>query len=148
LPESSVVGIDLIDEAVTLAQRNAKKNQLNNVIFKQSSWFDALDDTDAFDFIVSNPPYIDPDDEHLSQGDVRFEPKSALIADNHGLADIEHIINVAPRFMKINAYLVFEHGYDQAEAVQNRLSQASFDCVESFQDLGGNDRVTIGRWYQ
>lgn len=146
-PESNVVGVDLINDAVELAKRNAEKNQLNNVMFKQSSWFDALQSNELFDFIVSNPPYIDPDDEHLSQGDVRFEPKSALVAENHGLADIEHIINVAPRFMKNNAYLVFEHGYDQAETVRNNLNQAGFCCVESFRDLGGNDRVTIGRWY-
>ena len=148
LPESSVVGIDLIDGAVLLAQRNAKKSQLNNVVFKQSSWFDALEGTELFDFIVSNPPYIDPDDEHLSRGDVRFEPKSALVAGNHGLADIEHIIKTAPRFMKKNAYLVFEHGYDQAEAVRDRLNCVGFDQIESFQDLGNNDRVTVGRWCQ
>lgn len=148
LPESRFVGVDLIDEAVALAQRNAKKNQLDNVVFKQSSWFDVLEEAELFDFIVSNPPYIDSDDKHLFQGDVRFEPKSALVAENRGLADIKHIIKAAPRFMKENAYLVFEHGYDQAEAVRNSLNQAGFDCVESFQDLGSNDRVTIGRWHQ
>jgi len=132
LPESSIIGIDLIDDAVALAQRNAKNNQLNNVMFKQSSWFDALENTELFDFIVSNPPYIDPDDEHLSQGDVRFEPKSALVAENHGLADIECIIKMAPCFMKRDAYLVFEHGHDQAEVIRNSLRQAGFDRVESF----------------
>ena len=147
LPESQVLGVDLVQDAVLLAQGNAKKNQVNNVAFKQSSWFDALKDNEQFDLIVSNPPYIDPDDEHLSQGDVRFEPKSALVADHHGLADIEHIIKESPRFMKLDAYLVFEHGYDQAEAVRHLLIQAGFDSVESFQDLGGNDRVTIGRWH-
>ncbi|MEP3348348.1 MAG: peptide chain release factor N(5)-glutamine methyltransferase [Marinomonas sp.] len=147
LPESQVIGVDLVLDAVSLAQGNAKKNQVNNVAFKQSCWFDALKDNEQFDLIVSNPPYIDPDDEHLSQGDVRFEPKSALVADHHGLADIERIIKESPRFMKLDAYLVFEHGYDQAEAVRHLLTQAGFDSVESFQDLGGNDRVTIGRWH-
>ncbi|MEP0074245.1 MAG: peptide chain release factor N(5)-glutamine methyltransferase [Marinomonas sp.] len=147
LAESQVLGVDLVQDAVSLAQDNAKKNQVNNVAFKQSSWFDALKDNEQFDLIVSNPPYIDPDDEHLSQGDVRFEPKSALVADHHGLADIEHIIKESPRFMKLDAYLVFEHGYDQAEAVRCLFIRAGFDSVESFQDLGGNDRVTIGRWH-
>ncbi|MEO9275651.1 peptide chain release factor N(5)-glutamine methyltransferase [Marinomonas sp. 5E14-1] len=147
LPESQVLGVDLVQDAVLLAQGNAKKNQVNNVVFKKSSWFDALKDHEQFDLIVSNPPYIDPDDEHLSQGDVRFEPKSALVADHHGLADIEHIIKESPRFMTRDAYLVFEHGYDQAEAVRCLFMQAGFDSVESFQDLGGNDRVTIGRWH-
>lgn len=143
-PKSTIMGVDLVAEAVTLAKRNAERNQLSNATFLQSSWFEALEG-ELFDLIVSNPPYIDPDDEHLSQGDVRFEPKSALVADNHGMADIEHIIQVAPRFMKQGAYLMFEHGYDQAIAVQKCFLEAGFIAVESFQDLGGNDRVTIGR---
>ncbi|MBJ7538290.1 peptide chain release factor N(5)-glutamine methyltransferase [Marinomonas transparens] len=145
-PQSTVVGVDLVEGAVALAQRNAQKNQIQNVSFKQGSWFDALQSEDAFDLIVSNPPYIDPEDEHLSQGDVRFEPKSALVADNHGLADIEYIIQQAPSFMKAKAYLVFEHGYDQARAVRELFAQAGFEQVASFQDLAGNDRVTIGQW--
>lgn len=143
-PRSTVVGVDLVEESVALAKRNAIRNQLSNATFIQSSWFEALEGN-LFDLIVSNPPYIDPDDEHLSQGDVRFEPKSALVADNHGMADIEYIIQVAPRFMKQGAYLMFEHGYDQAIAVQKCFVEAGFIAVESFQDLGGNDRVTIGR---
>ncbi|UTW00435.1 peptide chain release factor N(5)-glutamine methyltransferase [Marinomonas rhizomae] len=143
-PRSTVVGVDLVEESVALAKRNAIRNQLSNATFIQSSWFEALEGN-LFDLIVSNPPYIDPDDEHLSQGDVRFEPKSALVADNHGMADIEYIIQVAPRFMKQGAYLMFEHGYDQAIAVQTCFVEAGFIAVESFQDLGGNDRVTIGR---
>lgn len=146
LPQSTVVGVDLIDEAVALAKRNAIRNRLDNATFLQSSWFDALDACEPFNLIVSNPPYIDPDDEHLSQGDVRFEPKSALVADNHGMADIEHIINIASNFMAPDAYLMFEHGYDQASYVQACLIEAGFVAVESFQDLGGNDRVTIGQY--
>lgn len=144
-PKSTVVGVDLVEEAVALARRNALRNQLSNVAFIQSCWFDALEGWEPFDLIVSNPPYIDPDDEHLSQGDVRFEPKSALVADNHGLADIEYIIQAAPRFLRQNAYLMFEHGYDQAAAVRKCLLEEGFVAVESFQDLGGNDRVTIGQ---
>ena len=145
-PKSTVVGVDLVEEAVALAKRNALRNKLSNVDFLQSSWFDALEGCEPFDLIVSNPPYIDPDDEHLSQGDVRFEPKSALVADNHGMADIEHIIQIAPNFMMPNAYLMFEHGYEQAAAVRKCLIDAGFSAVESFQDLGGNDRVTIGQY--
>jgi release factor glutamine methyltransferase len=145
-PKSTVIGVDLVEEAVALAKRNALRNRLSNVTFMQSSWFDTLEGCDPFDLIVSNPPYIDPDDEHLSQGDVRFEPKSALVADNHGMADIEYIIQTAPDFMTPDAYLMFEHGYDQAAAVRECLIEAGFAVVESFQDLGGNDRVTIGQY--
>lgn len=145
-PKAAVVGVDLIEEAVELAKRNALRNKIDNVAFMQSRWFDALENCEPFDLIVSNPPYIDPNDVHLSQGDVRFEPKSALVADNHGMADIEHIIQSAQRFMKHNAYLMFEHGYDQAAAVREALKAAGFVGVESFQDLGQNDRVTIGQY--
>ncbi|NLQ19022.1 peptide chain release factor N(5)-glutamine methyltransferase [Marinomonas sp. M1K-6] len=146
LPKSTVVGVDLVDDAVALAKRNALRHQLGNASFVQSSWFAALAGCEPFDLIVSNPPYIDPDDEHLSLGDVRFEPKSALVAENHGMADIEHIICLAPNYMAPNAYLMFEHGYDQAAAVRASLSEAGFVAVESFQDFGGNDRVTIGQY--
>lgn len=146
LPRSTVVGVDLVNDAVALAKRNALRNQLGNVTFVQSSWFTALAGCEPFDLIVSNPPYIDPDDEHLSQGDVRFEPKSALVAENHGMADIEHIIHLAPNYMAPDAYLMFEHGYDQAAAVRASLSEAGFVAIESFQDFGGNDRVTIGQY--
>ncbi|WP_321160330.1 peptide chain release factor N(5)-glutamine methyltransferase [Marinomonas rhodophyticola] len=146
LPNANVVGVDLIEDAVALAKRNASRNHISNVRFVQSSWFDVLDTSESFDLIVSNPPYIDSNDEHLSQGDVRFEPKSALVADKQGMADIEHIIQQAPDYMAPNAYLVFEHGYDQALAVQQRLREAGFVSIKSFQDLGGNDRVTIGQY--
>jgi release factor glutamine methyltransferase len=146
LPQSTVIGVDLIEEAVALAKRNALRNRLTNVVFLQSSWFEALEDAEPFDLIVSNPPYIDPDDKHLSQGDVRFEPKSALVAEKQGMADIEHIIQRASNYMAPNAYLVFEHGYDQAAAVRACLKKANFVAIESFQDLGGNDRVTIGQY--
>ncbi|MCV2403716.1 peptide chain release factor N(5)-glutamine methyltransferase [Marinomonas sp. C2222] len=148
LPRSQVLGIDLMEDAVALAKRNAIKNQIANAEFMQSSWFDSIEAGREFDVIVSNPPYIDPEDAHLSQGDVRFEPKTALIADNKGLADIEHILLNAPDYLKPNGYLIFEHGYDQAAAVQKRFREVGFVKVESFQDIGGNDRVTLGVWKQ
>lgn len=144
-PCAQVVGVDLVDEAVALAKRNAKKNQLA-VEFLQSSWFDAFGSNDVFDLIVSNPPYIDPEDKHLVEGDVRFEPKSALVSENHGLADIEHIIATASGFMTSGAYLMLEHGYDQSGAVQQLFHARGYLEVTTHQDLGGNDRVTLGRW--
>ncbi|WP_133011686.1 peptide chain release factor N(5)-glutamine methyltransferase [Marinomonas flavescens] len=142
-PSSTVIGVDLIDDAVALAKRNAVINQLD-VEFIQSSWFDQLDSEKTFDLIVSNPPYIDPDDMHLSQGDVRFEPKSALVSEQHGLADILHIINTAPMYLSKDAFLVFEHGYDQGEAVRQAFLEKNYTKVETYQDLGGNDRITQG----
>jgi len=142
--DSEVLGVDLIADAVALAKRNAASHQISNARFVQSRWFEQLAESSKFDLIVSNPPYIDPEDHHLSEGDVRFEPKTALVAENHGLADIEHIIEQAPTFLKAGGHLMFEHGYDQARAVRGLLIDAGFSDVQSVQDFGGNDRVTMG----
>ncbi|KZN12294.1 peptide chain release factor N(5)-glutamine methyltransferase [Marinomonas sp. TW1] len=142
--DSDVLGVDLIADAVALAKRNAASHHISNARFVQSRWFEQLSESSKFDLIVSNPPYIDPEDHHLSVGDVRFEPKTALVAENHGLADIEHIIEQAPAFLKQDGHLMFEHGYDQAEAVRSLLMAAGFHDVQSVQDFGGNDRVTMG----
>ena len=99
----------------------------------------------SFDLIVSNPPYIDAQDPHLEQGDVRFEPRSALVADNHGLADIEKIISDCPAYLTTNGWLLFEHGYNQAEAVRDLLLQSGFEKVFTEQDLAGQDRITGGQ---
>src|SRR4051812_20215987 len=113
------VGVDRELAAVELAEKNRVYLDLQNVKIQQSDWFSALANETAFDVIVSNPPYIDPNDEHLSEGDVRFEPLSALVADNKGLADLEFIIAQAPHYLMSSGWLLVEHGYDQGEAVRN-----------------------------
>ncbi|WP_417553327.1 peptide chain release factor N(5)-glutamine methyltransferase [Marinomonas fungiae] len=144
-PASSVIGVDYQTEAVALAQRNAMRNNIANASFLQSDWFLALADEAPFDLIISNPPYIDPEDEHLSQGDVRFEPLTALIAEEHGLADIRHISEQAKYYLAPKGWLMFEHGYDQGQTVRDLLQEKGFVEVATYQDLGGNDRVTVGR---
>ena len=131
--------------AVELAEKNRAHLNLNNVKILQSDWFSALANEPAFDIIVSNPPYIDPTDEHLSEGDVRFEPLSALIADNNGLADLEFIIAHAPPYLTVNGWLLVEHGYDQGSAVRDLFTANHFDDINTFRDFGGNERVTLGR---
>ena len=144
-PASQVIGVDYQVEAVQLAERNAQRNSISNVEFRQSDWFSALIDEAPFDLIVSNPPYIDPEDEHLSRGDVRFEPLTALIAEDHGLADIRNIIKQAVSYLSPLGWLMFEHGYDQGESVRKLFNEHGFVEIATYQDLGGNDRVTIGR---
>jgi release factor glutamine methyltransferase len=140
-----VQGIDLIPQAVELALKNAQLNKLEHVHFFQSSWFENVEG--QFDLIVSNPPYIDPDDEHLDQGDVRFEPKSALIAENKGLADLELIADQARNYLVEGGRLLMEHGYDQQEAVQQLLKQLGYQQVSTRIDLGGNPRITGGQFF-
>lgn len=140
-----VTGVDRIAEAVALAERNRLRLKLNNAEFRQSSWFDGLAG-EHFDLILSNPPYIAADDRHLGEGDVRFEPLSALVAGVDGLDDIRQIIAQAPRHLQADGWLLLEHGYDQAEAVRELLAAAGFTAVDSRRDLGGHQRISLGRW--
>ena len=139
------VGVDRELAAVELAEKNRVYLDLQNVKIQQSDWFSALANETAFDVIVSNPPYIDPNDEHLSEGDVRFEPLSALVADNKGLADLEFIIAQAPHYLMSSGWLLVEHGYDQGEAVRDLFAANYFDNINTFRDFGRNERVTIGQ---
>lgn len=153
-PHWQMTASDMNADAVALAKHNAKQLALA-VDVQQGSWYQALSSktienssgaTPRFDLIVSNPPYIDPSDIHLNQGDVRFEPRSALVAEHHGLADIEHIIEHAPPYLNANGWLLLEHGYDQAEAVCALLKARGFTQVSNRLDLGGNPRISGGCW--
>lgn len=143
-PQWQLVGVDKSADAVALAQQNRDQLNFGHVEIKQSDWFSAIP-AQQFDVIVSNPPYIDPQDPHLQQGDVRFEPRSALIADNQGLADIELIIQHSWNYLCEQGWLLLEHGYDQGQAVRDLLIARGFAQVETRTDLGGNERVTLGR---
>lgn len=144
-PLAQVVGVDFIEEAILLAEKNRARLRLTNVEFMQSNWFSHLIDQ-QFNIIVSNPPYIANDDPHLVEGDVRFEPKSALISGKDGLDDIRKIIQQAPDYLLENGWLFFEHGYQQAKAVQQLLAERGFINISTFYDLGYNERVTGGQW--
>lgn len=143
MPRWQMHAVDLQQPAVELACRNRDRHGLR-VDIRQSSWFEALSGL-KFDLIVSNPPYIEADDPHLSQGDVRFEPLSALVADNNGLADIEHIIEKGRDFLNDGGTMVLEHGFEQAGAVRQLFEQYGYQQVGSGKDLAGKDRFSFGR---
>lgn len=143
-PDAEVVAVDASDEALIVATDNAQRLRTNNVRFLQSDWFSALPE-ERFDLIASNPPYIESNDIHLSQGDVCFEPLSALASGKDGLDDIRRIIAGAKAHLKPCGWLMFEHGYNQAARVRLLLQQAEFCDVTSVRDLSGTERVTIGR---
>ena len=138
-----IIGVDLMLDVVALAQSNAERNKLN-VQFLQSRWFENI--TGQFDLIVSNPPYIDAQDEHLRQGDVRFEPLSALVANDAGYADLRHIIELAPSYLNSNGVLLLEHGWQQGEKVRSIFQENHWEMVETVRDYGDNERVTLGFW--
>ena len=140
-----VVAVDLSSEALKVAQHNAVSNNVANVDFVQSSWYQALptNDEPQFDVIVSNPPYIDETDEHLAH--LTAEPISALSAPNQGLADIEHIVQQATKYLCTGGLLAIEHGYDQGDVVRQLFLDSGFESVHTVKDYGGNDRVTLGQ---
>lgn len=143
-PTCEITGVDRIPGAVDLARHNAKKLGLTNVSFEQSNWFSSLNDQ-RFTMIISNPPYIDAADAHLNEGDVRFEPASALVAAGGGLADIRHIAANAGQHLLPEGWLLLEHGWQQGADVRQILRDNDFCAVETRQDYGGNDRVTLGK---
>ena len=143
-PQWTVIGVDRIESAVALAQSNQQQLQLANVQFLPSHWFSALTDQ-RYDLILSNPPYIADNDPHLEQGDLRFEPLSALVSGTDGLDDLRLIIAQAPAYLTANGWLLLEHGFDQACAVRELLQRAGFIEVSSRCDLGGHERISLGR---
>jgi len=143
-PAWQVTGVDRVADAVALAERNRLRLQLDNASFLHSHWFSALAGQ-RFALILSNPPYIRADDQHLAQGDVRFEPSSALVAGCDGLDDIRAIIQAAPAHLLPGGWLLLEHGFDQAEAVRALLAAGGFAEVHSRRDLAGHERISLGR---
>ncbi|GAA3922726.1 peptide chain release factor N(5)-glutamine methyltransferase [Litoribacillus peritrichatus] len=145
-PQWSVVACDRVSEAVQLARENAEALGLQRVTVVESDWFSALGQA-SFDLIVSNPPYIPASDPHLSEGDVVFEPSSALVSGEDGLQDIRKIVSESRRHLAEQGCLIIEHGYDQAEAVQAIFTAQGFVKVASGKDYGSQDRFTFGWVY-
>ena len=142
-PKSNVIGVDASAEALAVAIENAQHLNLTNVRFIESNWFSNLAGQ-KFEVIVSNPPYIAEGDCHLTQGDLRFEPRSALVSGVDGLDDIRRIVQDAPNYLKPNGWLMLEHGYDQAQSVASLLKEHGFGQIDHTQDLAGTLRVTFG----
>lgn len=142
-PKTQVTAVDASESALKIAQENAELLGITNITFVQSNWFAELNNQ-TFDFIVSNPPYIEENDPHLNQGDLRFEPRTALASGIDGLDDIRMIIKHAPNHLNAHGWLMLEHGYNQAQSVANLLLQAEFTQIKHVQDLAGVQRVTLG----
>ncbi|MEE4676775.1 peptide chain release factor N(5)-glutamine methyltransferase [Pseudomonas alliivorans] len=138
-----ITAVDRVPEAVELAERNRQRLQLDNAVVMNSHWFSALKGR-QFDLIISNPPYIAETDPHLSAGDVRFEPSSALTAGPDGLDDLRTIIRQAPDHLSPGGWLLLEHGYDQGSAVRELLIRSGFERIQTRRDLGEHERITFG----
>ena len=142
-PEWRCLGLDFQADAVSLARSNAEKFGFTNVEFIESDWFSAVP-KQRFPVIVSNPPYICDDDPHLAQGDVRYEPLSALTSGSDGLNDIRKILTQMTSYLLPDGVLLMEHGYHQGEQVQALFRDAGLSKVETLRDYGNRDRFTVG----
>lgn len=140
-PHCQIVATDISENAITVARQNAHQLGLSNIEFLQGDWFKPLADT-RFDLIVSNPPYVHQTDPHLDEGDVRFEPKAALVSGVEGLDAISAIVAQAPTFLAEGGWLVLEHGYDQAEAVKDLFQSAGFSHCAMYRDLNDQPRIS------
>ncbi|MGF6574615.1 release factor glutamine methyltransferase [Paraburkholderia sp. GAS333] len=149
-PDAQVWALDRSAEALAVATRNAvrlldAKRPGSAVALSRSDWYDSLDPALRFDVIVSNPPYIADGDPHLSEGDLRFEPRGALTDEADGLSAIRKIVAGATARLAANGVLWIEHGYDQAKAVRELLTAQCFAQVRSERDLAGIERISGGR---
>lgn len=148
-PDMDILALDVSHDALEVARQNAHRHLASTppagFSLLQSDWYDALGKR-TFDVIVSNPPYIEKEDAHLSQGDLRFEPVDALTDHADGLSALRTIIAGAPQHLQPGGYLFMEHGYDQAAAVRELLTQRGFTQVTSHLDLSGIERVTSGQY--
>ena len=143
LPQASITATDISQPALEIARRNADTHKIKNIRFIHSNWFSAIDQ--QYDVIISNPPYISFDDPHLKQGDVRYEPKLALVSGLNGLCDLTTISKNAVSHLKADGWLLLEHGFEQGEAVRRLLEKQAFRHIATLQDYNELDRVTIGQ---
>ncbi len=142
MPLWHIEAIDYSKEAVSLAKLNARQLGLSQVKIFQSDWFSHVNVTNKFELIVSNPPYIDEFDDNLVHGDVRFEPKSALVANEQGLADIKCIARESRNYLAKKGKLFFEHGFQQGAHVRNILSALGYQGIQTVKDLNEHERIT------
>jgi len=156
-PQCKIFATDQSTAALTVAQDNARHLGIKNISFTQGDWFEAISAQrerqgeeqqieQRFEMIVSNPPYIHPDDQHLGQGDLRYEPVQALCSKPDGLADIQAIAEAAREHLISPGWLILEHGYDQGSLVKKTLETLGYSQVSIMEDLAKNERLTIGKW--
>ncbi len=143
-PLVQVMGADFKPSITALAEHNRERNQVSNCQFVTSDWFSAIPHQ-LFDVIVSNPPYVETSSDYLQQGDLRFEPLSALTSGTDGLEDIKHIITNAKNFLVNGGWLMLEHGFNQRQPIHQLMVDAGYVQVECVKDYAGLDRITIAQ---
>ncbi|MBC8520191.1 MAG: peptide chain release factor N(5)-glutamine methyltransferase [Gammaproteobacteria bacterium] len=141
----TITATDQSAATLAVARENGHSHHLKNIKFLQGSWFEPLDSIDQrYDLILSNPPYIASSDPHLEQGDLRYEPDSALISGDSGMDDLNHLVNNARGYLLPDGILMVEHGYDQGKKVRSLFQHNNFSGVTTLHDLAGLERITYG----
>ena len=144
-PNWNIIATDKSESALQVAEENREKYQLENIKLIHSDWFTNIDPQISFDLIISNPPYIAEKDPHLAQGDVRFEPITALSSGPDGLDDIRQIAKSARCFLTEYGWLIVEHGYDQGDSVKALFEEQGYQTIQQGMDLNGHTRATYGQ---
>lgn len=144
-PQWKILAADISKPALCVAKKNIERHQTNNITLIQSNWFQAISNQ-TFDLIISNPPYLAEHDPHQHQGDLRFEPKQALVSGQDGLDDIKKIIKASRNYLVPGGLLLLEHGYNQANDVTKYFIREEYHQVRSWQDTAGLDRVSAGSY--
>jgi len=144
-PDCNIVATDISASALVVAKNNFKRLKLTNIHTHQGAWCEALPQKQAFNLIISNPPYIPESDPHLAQGDLPWEPRNALASGTDGLDDIRCIIEQSPTYLTSGGWLLLEHGYDQGLEVRHLLQTQGYKQVCTHQDLAGHDRISKGQ---
>jgi release factor glutamine methyltransferase len=143
-PLVNITATDLSEAVLNVAQKNASSNNIQNISFEKADWF-KIPNINTYDVIVSNPPYICSDDPHLKQGDVRFEPITALASGADGLDDIQTIIHGARQYLNPQGWLLLEHGYNQAEQVRQLFNDNGYAESATVKDYSGIERISMGQ---
>jgi release factor glutamine methyltransferase len=141
-PNSMITISDISSKALNVANKNIKNHNVTNIRSLESDWFNSFKEKELFDLILTNPPYISKDDDHLNNLELGYEPSNALVASKNGFADIFKIIDTSPRFLNSEGLLMIEHGYTQGNRVKNYFQQKSFNNIEQHRDINQKIRVT------
>ena len=141
-PNSMITISDISSKALNVANKNIKNHNVTNIRSLESDWFNSFKEKELFDLILTNPPYISKDDDHLNNLELGYEPSNALVASKNGFADIFKIIDISPRFLNSEGLLMIEHGHTQGNRVKNYFKQKSFKNIKQHRDINQKIRVT------
>ena len=141
-PNSMITISDISSKALNVANKNIKNHNVTNIRSLESDWFNSFKEKELFDLILTNPPYISKDDDHLNNLELGYEPSNALVASKNGFADIFKIIDTSPRFLNSEGLLMIEHGHKQGNRVKNYFQQKSFNSIKQHRDINQKIRVT------